>query len=300
MNKKILLLRSHDLYNTGVYFAKGFHELGVDLIDIQFDPHKPVFPSKFPQADLLLIVDSGLPVIVPGHETYAGMVGYLSIDSAHKLQIHKTYINQCDFDLIWVAQKHVVGEFGDKGRWLPVAADAEMHAFRPQMAANESRWRRWLTPNAFDIGMCAAPYPHRYRFETLFKRAGLSVHFVYRKKFGTDATRELARGTIGFNVGAGFDGKKGKDINMRVFETMANGQAMLLTNTYEGLGYETLFEEGVHFVGFRTEAEAVEKAVHYARHPEEAIRIARVGQQHILNHHTYRHRCQTILDALSS
>ncbi|MBE7413986.1 MAG: glycosyltransferase family 1 protein [Deltaproteobacteria bacterium] len=72
------------------------------------------------------------------------------------------------------------------------------------------------------------------------------------------------------------------DMNMRVFETLANGQCMLLTNTYDGLGYEELFEEGRHYIGFRTEEEAVQKALYYSKNPEEAIEIAREGQRRVL------------------
>jgi spore maturation protein CgeB len=90
------------------------------------------------------------------------------------------------------------------------------------------------------------------------------------------------------------------DVNMRVFENMAGGRAMLLTNTYEGLGYEELFDEGRHYVGFTTEEEAVEKALYYANHPDEARAIAEEGQRHVLANHTYADRCRELLSALKT
>lgn len=66
-------------------------------------------------------------------------------------------------------------------------------------------------------------------------------------------------------------------------------------NTYEGFGYEDLFEDGRHYIGFRTEEEALQKALYYARNPDEALAIASEGQRHVLENHTYVHRCREII-----
>jgi len=81
---------------------------------------------------------------------------------------------------------------------------------------------------------------------------------------------------------------------------MANGKAMLLTNIYDNLGYEDLFEDGKHYITFRSEKEAVEKAVYYAKNPQEASEIALEGQRHILENHTYKHRCMKILSIINN
>lgn len=297
-NKKIVMLRSVVAHSASDYYARGMEKLDVELVEIPFHPHEKQPERNFPEADLLVMVDCGLPVEFPGLEGYKCPKGYVSIDSCHKLSIHKAYAEKCQFDYVWVAQKHVADEFGTSGRWLPLAAEETVHAFRPEMAATDGLWHRIRYRSFYDIGMCGAPYPHRRKFEKLFRQAGLNTNFYFRKRFGEQATREVARCTLGFNVGAGFSGTKGKDIPMRVFETMANGQAMLLTNTYDDLGYEEMFQEGKHYVGFRSEEEAVDKALYYARHPLEAIEIAREGQAHILARHTYAHRCREILDTL--
>ncbi len=296
--KKVILLRNQASYNPGIYFAKGLMDLGVELIDIPIDINQPQPRREFAKADLLLVIDSYKPVEFPGIENFPGPKGFYSIDSCHKLAIHKAYVEKYNFDCIWVAQKHVVDEFGEKGIWLPLAADEGTHIFRPEMMAGDSLWQQLKYHNHYDVTMCGASYPHRRRCETLFKQARLSTNFHYGAKYSQQATREMARSTIGFNVAAGFTGEKGLDINMRVFETMANGQSMLLTNTYDNLGYEELFEEGKHYIGFRNEQEAVEKAIHFSHNPEAAHKIARNGQSLILAKHTYRHRCQTILSAL--
>ena len=295
---KIIFLRSVIPHTTAWYYSKAFKGLPVDVVDMPFDPHDPPGWKEAPAGDLLLLVDCGLPVDFPFLGEYKGPKGYVSIDSCHKLSIHRAYCEKYRFDFVWVAQKHVVAGFGEKARWLPLGADPETHVYRPQIASADSLWERLTRRSHYDIGMCGAPYKHRRAFEKLFRKAGLTTNFYFRKRFGAEATRELARSTIGFNVGAGFDGVKGKDVNMRVFETMANGQCMLLTNTYDGLGFEDLFEEGSHYIGFRSEEEATDKALYYSRHQAEAIRIAAQGQRHILENHTYAHRCEEIIRAI--
>ena len=296
---KVTLLRNTTSYHFAYYYYKALRKLNIDLIDIPFNPHERQPARSFQESDLLLLVDCGLPVEFPGLEEYNGLKGYVSIDSCHKLNIHKEYCEKYNFNITWVAQKHVVKEFGPDALWLPLAADEDIHVYDPEKAGRNKLWNRILSKDNYDIGMCGAPYEQRRRFEMVFKKAGLSTHFYFRKKFGEDAAREIARCTMGFNVGAGFTGERGMDINMRVFETMANGKAMLLTNTYDGLGYEDLFEEGRHYAGFRTEEEAIEKALYYAGHSEEAAKIAEEGQRHILAYHTYTHRCQKILADIS-
>lgn len=295
---KIVFLRSTIPYTASNYYFNGFTQMDIDLVEVPFDPHGSQDGLKIPEGDFLVLVDCGLPVDFPALNDYRTPKGYVSIDSCHKLDIHKAYCAKNNFDRIWVAQKHVAGEFGPNAMWLPLAADPQVHAFRPEMAAGTGFVRGLLRRDHYDIGMCGAPYKHRRRFEKLFRQAGLSTNFYYRKRFAAQATAEIARCTIGFNIGAGFAGTKGKDLNMRVFETMANGQAMLLTNTYDGLGYEEIFTDGVHYATFRTEDEAVEKALYYSRRPAEAIKIAREGQNLILSGHTYLHRCREMLSSV--
>lgn len=295
---KIVFLKSVLPNTASQYYFNAIKKLGIDLSVISFHPHEQQPAIDFPEADLLLLVDCGLPVKFPGIKKYPSPKGYVSIDSCHKLDIHKSYCKWAGFDYIWVAQKHIVSEFGANAQWLPLAADEDIHAYRPEMVTNNLSERLRFRYH-YDIGMCGAPYKHRRYFKESFRKAGLSTNFFFRKKFGLQATRETARCTVGFNASAGFTGKKGKDINMRVFETMANGQAMLLTNTYDNLGYEDLFEEGRHYITYRTESEAVEKAIYYSTHPAEAIKVAREGQQHVLNNHTYTHRCKKILSDIA-
>ncbi|MBF0155404.1 MAG: glycosyltransferase family 1 protein [Magnetococcales bacterium] len=298
---KIVMFCTQAPHTASRYYAAAMARQAVELVTIPFDHAAPVQPERaIPEADLLLMVDCGLPVLFPGLAEYTGRKGYVSIDSCHKLDQHLHYVAAGGFHDVWVAQKHVVRHFADRGRWLPLAADPEIHSCRPELARYASSiWSRCLQPAFFDVGMCGAPYAHRRLFERLFRKGGLTTNFHYRRRFGEQVTWEMSRCTIGFNVGAGYTGQKGQDLNMRIFETMANGHCMLLTNTYPGLGYDELFEEGVHHAGFTTDAEALDKARHYKANPLAAIAMARRAQTLILEQHTYDHRCRTILHALT-
>ncbi|MBF0176002.1 MAG: glycosyltransferase family 1 protein [Magnetococcales bacterium] len=298
--KKIVMFRTLEHHTASRLYCLAMARQGVDLVEIPFDHTLLTQPVReIPPADLVLMVDCGMPVVFPGLPEYAGRKGYVSIDSCHKLEQHKKYVADCGFHDVWVAQKHVVDQFPGKGRWLPLAADPWIHATRPELARQAFLRSRCWGPASYDVGMCGAPYPHRRQFARLFRKHGFSTNFHFRRRFGELATWELSRCTVGFNVGAGYTGLKGQDMNMRIFETMANGQCMLLTNTYPGLGYEELFEVGVHYATFASDQEALDKVRHYVSHPLEAIDMARRAQSLILAQHTYDHRCQAILRALS-
>jgi len=296
--KKVVYLKSTIPHTTSEYYSNALNGLDVDLVEILFNPHEEQPHRIFEEADLLLFVDCGLPVEFPGLEAFQGCKAYVSIDSTHKLKIHQDYVKKYDFDQVWVAQKHVVEDMGENANWLPLGADEGVHAFRPEMVKTLGFRSRFLSSDFYEVGMCGAPYKHRRNFEKLIRKEEISTNFHFRKRFGMQVTAELAKCTVGLNVAAGYMGLKGKDVNMRVFETMANGLCLCLTNYYEDMGFEELFEEGVHYEGFRSDEEALDKIKYYLNHPVKAIQIARTGQQHILNNHTYRHRCEVILRSL--
>lgn len=81
--------------------------------------------------------------------------------------------------------------------------------------------------------------------------------------------------------------------NSRVYDVLAAG-GFLLTEYRPRIAEE--FEIGRHLVTFSTPAEAREKVEYYFAHPSEREAIAREGQRHVLAHHTFRTRCQRILE----
>jgi len=97
-----------------------------------------------------------------------------------------------------------------------------------------------------------------------------------------------AQARIGFNVSIK------NDLNMRVFEVMSTGTA-LLTNR-DAIGWKELgFEEDVHFIGYEGIEEMVEKAQWALEHPMEREKIAKAGHAKVRAEHTYAHRMAALL-----
>lgn len=85
--------------------------------------------------------------------------------------------------------------------------------------------------------------------------------------------------------------------NMRVFEALGTGSFLLTLDTGN---IRDLFEDGKHLVLYKTVEEAIEKAKYYIEHDEERERIAAEGMKEVHAKHTYRHRVETILEAVKS
>ena len=76
------------------------------------------------------------------------------------------------------------------------------------------------------------------------------------------------------------------DINFRVFETMATG-ALLITDRIIDNGIEDLFTENIHYVGYSTKEELVEKVQYYLKNEEERLKIAKAGEEAVQE---YKHK----------
>ena len=85
-----------------------------------------------------------------------------------------------------------------------------------------------------------------------------------------------------------------QDANMRAFEAMAAG-ALLLTSLPTELA-QIGFEDGVHFVGFREEAEIAPLVRKYLLEESARRRIAEVARDKVLREHSYDRRLETILE----
>lgn len=88
------------------------------------------------------------------------------------------------------------------------------------------------------------------------------------------------------------------DLNFRVFEAMSCG-ALLLTRRVAN-GQELLFEEGVHFAAFETEAELYDKIDYYLSHESERAAIAAAGLAEIRANHRLEQRLTQLLDIVQS
>jgi len=85
-----------------------------------------------------------------------------------------------------------------------------------------------------------------------------------------------------------------QDANLRVFEAMAAG-ALLLTTLPTELA-QIGFEDGVHFAGFREEAEILPLVRKYLLEESVRRRIAEAARHKVLSEHSYDRRVEAILE----
>ena len=189
------------------------------------------------------------------------------------------------FDLVFVAQKDYVPLFRRQGHagtfWLPLACDAELHG---QSAAVRS----------YEVGFVGKlGLKDTRRWEILTSVLPL---FKTNDYLRYHAPREMAavygRSKIVFN--ASING----DLNMRVFEGMAAGALLVTDRIANGLG--ELFTDGVHYLGYDSIDEAKAIICFQLAHDAERERIARAGQQAVLEGHTYLRRWQSIVKQSSA
>lgn len=85
-----------------------------------------------------------------------------------------------------------------------------------------------------------------------------------------------------------------QDANLRAFEAMAGG-ALLLTLLPTELA-QIGFEDGIHFVGFRKEAEILPLVRKYLSEESSRRRIAEAARHKVLSEHSYDRRVEAILE----
>ena len=138
--------------------------------------------------------------------------------------------------------------------------------------------------DAVTIGI---PYQQRNLLVKSLRERGVSV--LYEHGAILDEYREQNnRAVIGLNWASK------KDMNCRVFELMAMGLCPVMSRCPD---FDLYFEEGVHYLGFDTLDEAVEKVLWAKNNPDEAQEIA--DNAHALvtsGGFTFSDRVQTILD----
>ncbi len=207
---------------------------------------------------------------------------FISIDT---WQNFKDYAAAINYDFVFVAQREFVPYLRATGsvcpEWLPLACAPEVHHPLP-------------TPPTHDIsyvGSSSSPV-HGERMRLLSQ---LGKHFRVHQQssvYGDEYCRSLSAGKIIFNHSAV------REVNMRIFEAMAVGRMLLTNREADRNGLLTLFTDGVELVTYTDEEDLLEKAAYYLAHDEERERIAAAGCAAVLQHHTYAHRIDRILEVV--
>jgi len=260
-------------HTTARYFERAIGTLGgwqCIYLDALFDP------ALLGSDDIFFYIDPA-PAWPLGLESLPCLTVAYLID-VH-LDLHSRLQMARFFDAVFIAQKDYVFAFNKMGHrqlhWLPLACDAEIHN------ANSKA-------HAYDVGFVGklgARGTHRHELlSSVLPKYRTNDYMKYY------SPREMAAvyGQSKIVLNASIHG----DVNMRVFEAMAAG-ALLVTDRI-GNGLSELFEEGTHYIGYSTIAEALGKIDYFLEKSAERDRIARAGQQAVLMHHTYGQRWKFI------
>lgn len=238
-----------------------------------------------PNLDLILVIDSSTHYKIHHHR------GKLSkntktcfwISDLHRPDWAKwrlQMIKEWHYDHIFYAQKNFKQMIMDCGyeesecTWLLHAADSEI--FKPLFYISKQ----------YDIGYVGYMNDKREKAERILKNYMRFKH--YSSVWAWSACRAMNECKILFNISVE------NDINMRVFESLATG-IPLLTN-YTDNGFDDIFGNEEEFcLTYNDETEMKEKAVRLLANPEMRKTLGKKGRDHVLKHHTYRNRINSIL-----
>jgi hypothetical protein len=188
-----------------------------------------------------------------------------------------------EFDWVFCNQLKAVEEFIKDGipanrcMWLP-------HAAEPLAYPKKEMINRYDVSFVGNVGSW-----NRVEFlDRMFKEF---PNFFYGKRLFEEAAEIYSQSKIVLHISIK------DDIAMRPFEVLSTG-SFLLCNNLPTMHH--LFKEGVHYAGFDTLDEAVEKAKYYISHDAERQRIADAGYAEFMAKHTYEHRLKTVLDIVGA
>ncbi len=82
----------------------------------------------------------------------------------------------------------------------------------------------------------------------------------------------------------------------RIYKILGSGGFLIHPKLY---GLKEEFEEGKHYVGYKTFEELVEKIEYYLKHDEEREKIRLAGHKHCIQNYTYTQRVKKMLEIIS-
>jgi hypothetical protein len=203
------------------------------------------------------------------------------------------------FDRVFTAQKDAVEKMKrdgiEKVQWLPLACHPEAHLCAEELVAKgiDPKFLEQTTDVAFvgflNEGDNGAGNNRIDYLERLYREFPNS--WVTIGAFFEDMSIRYARSRIGFNVSIK------NDLNMRVFEVMSTGTALLTDGTAAGIS--DLFTPHVHYIPYEGIEDMVKQCGDWLNRPEELKRIAAAGFTEVRAKHTYKHRMEAIMEVMS-
>ncbi|MBX7258876.1 MAG: glycosyltransferase [Candidatus Hydrogenedentes bacterium] len=240
-----------------------------------------VLPTRW-QPNLIVAISMAGTPLCPSFAGIACPRVYLSIDT---WQSPRDYLDALHYDLVFAAQKSFVPRLSAMGagnvEWLPLAFNPEQH-FPVEM---EPRADVSFT------GTISLPI-HQQRME-LIQRLQREVKFIGKTAlFGPTMCALCCAGKLTFNHSAV------NDVNMRIFEALGMGCATLTNSQAEENGLFDLFNNGEHLVAYSDEEDLIRQTRRYLADDDLRQRIKKAARAIALEHHTYGHRADYIVDSV--
>lgn len=140
----------------------------------------------------------------------------------------------------------------------------------------------------YDIVLSGLQYPHRQQAFIAMEKAGLKVYSTLGMLY--DEYRALY-----MQAPMALCWSSKQDLPARFWEGLAMKRLVLINRVPDLQHLE--FQDGVHYVGFSSTKELVEKALYFASHPELGLKIAQAGYEAVLKH-TYANRVEQMMKVI--
>ncbi len=262
----------NDLYlGVGDYFKKALERLCPVTV---FNPNEAHdIPEDF---SLYIAIDDSSHYIFPSHLKPAAC---WLIDT--HLSLSYDWIMALNFDIVFCAQRRAVCHLKNLGfenvYWLPLACDPEVH-------------RGDFHAKVYDIGFIGK-LGFGERKKTLLALKKLFPNSFISAANYQEIPKIYAQSKLVFNMSIR------RDLNMRVFEGMCSGSA-LLADSVDGL--DELFEEGKHYLGY-VSSNKIQNRIHsLLSNPGRLEDLGRAASVLVCNSHTYDNRVRAMLREILS
>jgi spore maturation protein CgeB len=175
-------------------------------------------------------------------------------------------------------KKDIELSMGKNCALVTYAADPEFHKVQP-------------VEKKYDVGFIGKQYyPERIKYLQVIEKFWPRSFLNLDKCPPIDIPLRLSECKVLFN-----HTRPEIDVNLRFFEEMALGCQVMLRTPY----LNEFAEEGVHYMGYSSNEELVEVLDRLLKDDELRNKIARQAREHFLQHHTYKHRAQSIINHIT-
>jgi hypothetical protein len=237
--------------------------------------------------DLILVIDSSTHYKLHHHKGKLGdkvktCVWLSDLHRADWASWRLQMIREFKYDHVFYAQKNFKQKVLDCGytektcSWLPHAADSDIFKPMPQIQKK------------CDVGFVGFSNEKRDKVAKVLK--DMCDYKQFSTVWAWSAARCINECKIGLNVPVVDD-----VANMRTFEILSCGLPLLIEKNDNGL--EDLLENDM-YLAYSSEQELRELAVRLIANSELRKIMGEKGREHVLRHHTYRNRINSLLSTL--